>query len=343
MDQIIERFLKEYGYKKRKDILGIILYGSANYHTATKFSDIDLLIITESDTNYKGLTFIKNQKIEYFERNVYDILRKIDNLDKSLDCSLISIFKNGKIIFSKYNTVENIQEDILCQKRRQKKKLINTHSPQFTEFYNMLSETSTSSPMFKYLYYNLLDEIRKEYHRENRYSKLPSTKVLELYSNEEYAQKYYCVNLPPKKFRDLYLLLLTTGYQQQHFQTLLSLLSKKQNQDSERHKKSKQEIKYESTIVNTSLEKYFAHKEEKKEDYASIYYLTLEKIRTLYCDVYGLDSHDIIDNEYDEEFQAGFLQCITTPTDDNIKELFEYVTKPLNMNFKEYKVYELTN
>ena len=96
MNNIVETFLNEKGYRERKDILGIILYGSSIYHTATHFSDIDLLIITENDKNYKGLTYIENQKIEYFERNIYDILQKIETLDESLDRSLISIFTNGK-------------------------------------------------------------------------------------------------------------------------------------------------------------------------------------------------------------------------------------------------------
>ena len=95
MNRIIEKFLNEKGYKEREDILGIILYGSSTYHTATRFSDMDLLIITENDKNYKGLTYIEDKKIEYFERNIYDILQKVETLDKSLDRSLISIFTNG--------------------------------------------------------------------------------------------------------------------------------------------------------------------------------------------------------------------------------------------------------
>ena len=61
MNRIIEKFLKEKGYRERKDILGIILYGSSAYHTSTRFSDIDLLIITENDKNYKGLTYIEDK------------------------------------------------------------------------------------------------------------------------------------------------------------------------------------------------------------------------------------------------------------------------------------------
>lgn len=343
MNRIIEKFLKEKGYRERKDILGIILYGSSAYHTATRFSDIDLLIITENDKNYKGLTYIEDKKIEYFERNIYDILQKVETLDKSLDCSLISIFTNGEILFNKYNTVENIAEDIQCHDKKVTKKKRTTHSTKFTEFYNLLQKTSKDSPLFNYFYYNLLEEIRKEYHREKGYSKLPTTKILELYSNEEYATKYYCVTLPPREFRDMYLALLTEGYEEEKFKCLLMNLSPKENQESTPYQKSRTEIKYQSTVVNTSLDKYVAHKQEGQKDSTSIYYLTLEKIRCLYCDIQGLNRYDIIDNEYEEEFQTRFFQCLTVPKEEHIIGLFQYVTEPLNMNYREYKVYERTN
>lgn len=343
MDRIIEKFLNAKGYINRKDVLGILLYGSYAYHTATIFSDIDLLIITENEKNYKGLTYIEGKKIEYFERNIYDILQKIETLDKNIDCSLISIFTNGEIIFSKYNTVENITEDILCHENKEPSKKRTTRSTKFTEFYNLLQQTSKDSPLFNYFYYNLLEEIRKEYHREKGYSKLPATKILELYSNEEYAIKYYCVTLPPKEFRDIYLKLLTEGYEKEKLDFLLTKLSPKENQSSTLYKKSRTENKYQSTVVNTSLDKYLAHKEKNKKDSTSIYYITLEKIRSLYCDIQGLNGYDIIDNEYEEEFQTRFFQCLTSPKEEHIRELFQYVTEPLNMNYKEYKVYELTS
>ena len=79
-----------------------------------------------------------------------------------------------------------------------------------------------------------------------------------------------------------------------------------------------------------------AHKQEGQKDSTSIYYLTLEKVRSLYCDIQGLNSYDIINNEYEEEFQTRFLQCLTTPKEENIIGLFQYVTGPLNMNYREY-------
>lgn len=51
----------------------------------------------------------------------------------------------------------------------------------------------------------------------------------------------------------------------------------------------------------------------------------------------------MINNEYEEEFPTRFLQCLIAPKEENIIGLFQYVTGPLNMNYREYKVYERTN
>ena len=87
---IIYNFLDEQDYLNRKEILGIIFYGSSNYKTDTKDSDIDLLIITNDENNYKGVTYVDNKKIEYFEKNVYDLAQKIEELPSNFDCSLES-------------------------------------------------------------------------------------------------------------------------------------------------------------------------------------------------------------------------------------------------------------
>ena len=60
---IIYKFLDEQDYLNRKDILGIIFYGSSNYNTDTKDSDLDLLIITNDENKYKGVTYIDDKKI----------------------------------------------------------------------------------------------------------------------------------------------------------------------------------------------------------------------------------------------------------------------------------------
>lgn len=49
-------------------VLGILFYGSRNQRDFNSYSDIDLLIVTDDTKNYKGVTFIDNIKIEYFEK-----------------------------------------------------------------------------------------------------------------------------------------------------------------------------------------------------------------------------------------------------------------------------------
>ena len=123
--EIILKFLSLYSTKV--NILGIIFYGSSNYGSSDNSSDIDLLFITDGDKNYKGTTYIDGKKIEYFEKNIYYLMDKIDTLDNDYDRSLISIFKNGNIIYSKDDTINYLKEEVLAKSmsfpKKKKKKI----------------------------------------------------------------------------------------------------------------------------------------------------------------------------------------------------------------------------
>lgn len=175
---IIYKFLDEQDYLNRKEILGIIFYGSSNYKTDTKYSDIDLLIITNDENNYKGVTYVDNKKIEYFEKNVYNLAQKIEELPSNFDRSLESIFTNGKVIYDKHKTIENLKDLVLENNEYPRKKKQNKfYSTSFSELKKTFFSTDKTSPYFNYIYYNFLEEIRKEYHIQNGYSKLPVNKI----------------------------------------------------------------------------------------------------------------------------------------------------------------------
>lgn len=137
---IIYKFLDEQDYLNRKEILGIIFYGSSNYKTDTKDSDIDLLIITNDENNYKGVTYVDNKKIEYFEKNVYDLAQKIEELPSNFDRSLESIFTNGKVIYDKHKTIKNLKDLVLENNEYPRKKKQNKfYSTSFSELKKLFS------------------------------------------------------------------------------------------------------------------------------------------------------------------------------------------------------------
>ena len=337
---IIYKFLDEQDYLNRKDVLGIIFYGSSNYKTDTKDSDIDLLIITDDENNYKGVTYIDNKKIEYFEKNVYDLAKKIEELPSNFDRSLESIFTNGKVIYDKHKTIENLKDLVLENNKYPRKKKQNKfYSTSFSELKKAFFSTDKTSPYFNYIYYNFLEEIRKEYHIQNGYSKLPVNKIKKLYENSDYSEKYYCVKLPDIEFRNLYISLLEK-YKEDEFNVLLGKLKRKQTIKNNFHAR-KNNVKYSSTIIHSLIEKIIV-KDTNEKDYLSLYYIALEKIRNLYCNINKLDNS--LDNiyEYDSSFFEIFNDCVSNPSKENITLLFNYLSSKIDIDYKKYKIYELS-
>ena len=337
---IIYKFLDEQDYLNRKEILGIIFYGSSNYKTDTKDSDIDLLIITNDENNYKGVTYVDNKKIEYFEKNVYDLAKKIEELPSNFDRSLESIFTNGKVIYDKHKTIENLKDLVLENNEYPRKKKQNKfYSTSFSELKKTFFSTDKTSPYFNYIYYNFLEEIRKEYHIQNGYSKLPVNKIKKLYENSDYSEKYYCVKLPDIEFRNLYISLLEK-YKEDEFNVLLGKLKRKQTIENNFNVR-KNNVKYSSTIIYSLIEKIIV-KDTNEKDYLSLYYIALEKIRNLYCNINKLDNS--LDNiyEYDSSFFEIFNDCVSNPSKENITLLFNYLSSKIDIDYKKYKIYELS-
>ena len=337
---IIYKFLDEQDYLNRKEVLGIIFYGSSNYKTDTKDSDIDLLIITDDENNYKGVTYIDNKKIEYFEKNVYDLAKKIEELPSNFDRSLESIFTNGKVIYDKHKTIENLKDLVLENNEYPRKKNQNKfYSTSFSELKKTFFSTDKTSPYFNYIYCNFLEEIRKEYHIQNGYSKLPVNKIKKLYENSDYSEKYYCVKLPDIEFRNLYISLLEK-YKEDEFNVLLGKLKRKQTIENNFNVR-KNNVKYSSTIIHSLIEKIIV-KDTNEKDYLSLYYIALEKIRNLYCNINKLDNS--LDNiyEYDSSFLEIFNDCISNPSKENITLLFNYLSSKIDIDYKKYKIYELS-
>lgn len=337
---IIYKFLDEQDYLNRKEILGIIFYGSSNYKTDTKYSDIDLLIITNDENNYKGVTYVDNKKIEYFEKNVYDLAQKIEELPSNFDRSLESIFTNGKVIYDKHKTIENLKDLVLENNEYPRKKKQNKfYSTSFSELKKTFFSTDKTSPYFNYIYYNFLEEIRKEYHMQNGYSKLPVNKIKKLYENSDYSEKYYCVKLPDVGFRNLYISLLEK-YKEDEFNVLLGKLKRKQTIKNNFNVR-KNNVKYSSTIIYSLIEKIIV-KDTNEKDYLSLYYIALEKIRNLYCNINKLDNS--LDNiyEYDSSFFEIFNDCVSNSSKENITLLFNYLSSKIDIDYKKYKIYELS-
>jgi len=339
---IVLKFINKYTTKD--DILGVIFYGSANYKTNTIQSDIDLMFITNGDKNYKGTIYIDGKRVEYFEKNIYYLIEKQEELQFGFDRSLVSIFKNGDIIYSVNGVVEYLKEEILANEQNfSLKRKYKTNDKLSVEFFEYIDSMTTTNNYFWYIYYNLLEFIRKRYHEENGFSKLPSMKTCKLYSNPTYAKEFYCVTLPDQQFIDLYLDLIVNGYRKDKLNLICSLIHTKVN-DNKYKNYSKVELKYLSTIINNMVDKTIYYLKQGETYALSCYYITLDRIRRLYCYMNRIDTDfNLFGEDYDIKFIELFNLCINDEMkEQNLKQLFDYVVQSLNMDYKNYKILELT-
>lgn len=342
---IISKFINQ--IPSKDNILGIIFYGSYKYHTNNSQSDIDLLLITNDDYNYKGVTYIDGIKIEFFEKNIYSLIEKLDNQEFNYNRFLTSVFKNGSIIYSKNSSMEFLKEQILEQQHNYStnRNFKYDYYNDFNFYYNNFISISPDSNLFMYFYFNLLESIRKIYHRENGYSEIPSLKVRKLYSNLEYASKYYCVELPNQEFINLYLDLVDNGYQEEKLESLVSLIHYKDcTNENEFLYYSKKELKSISAVVKNAVDKSSYYIENKTPEEFYSYYITLEKIRKLYCNINHIKNDvEILNENYDNKFIDLFGSCISEVDKvSSLNNLFDYVSAPLQMDYKDYKILELS-
>lgn len=326
----------------KSHILGIIFYGSCRYKTNNPSSDIDLLLITDEEKNTKGTIYIEDRKVEFFEKNIFSLIEKINQLNYSLDRSLMSIFKNGEILYSKNNTIEFIKEEVLSKienPSRIKNASSNTNDIVF--YKSEIERLESDNPLFLYYYYNLLEVVRQEYHQQYGYSKLPTMKVYDLYSNPDYAKDFYCVDLPKTDFRNKFLHLIKNGYDKDKLDDLLNKISIQEQADSYGFSfYSKNKIIYFSTVVKNAVDKSNYYLECNRPDSLFCYYNALNKTRRLYDNINGIEQQiDLMKADYDSEFLSLLSSHIRKP--QSLESLFETVSKPLDIDYKNYKVLEL--
>ncbi len=335
--EVINEFIKNEKYSQRKDILGIIFYGSSKYETATTNSDIDLLVITYQDINYKGVRTIDNKRIEFFEKSFSAILENLEELAFSQDASLISIFQNGELVYGDEISYNYLKEQLNIPKRIPKLK----NKSKIKSYLNILNEVTDDSYK-NYLYYNIVDLIRKKYHEENGYNQISGQKASKLYQDKEYAQKFYNLKLPDQEFIKLYLLAINSEYKKDILDNLLSRVSYTEELPTTYHHTSKKYLKSYSTVVESSLTRTATEFSNSSENMINSYYLTAEKIRILYCLANNIN-YDInyFGEEYDSEFTRLFDKAIKEISLANIIDLFNFASKNIAIDYKNYKILDL--
>jgi predicted nucleotidyltransferase len=212
MLEIIEDFLKIKKYTNNKNVTGIILYGSYVQNFEGTHSDIDLLIVFHDESekiNRKGYKLYKNNKFEYFEKNLKYLYKRADDDYKNGEDTLYSIVTTGNILLDKEGEILELKNYIsekykdgcaICS-IEEKKYLAVELKICIDRLINMFKRKSS----YMNIYYGIvLNKIVYFYSKIQGTSNIQSSKIFEIYKNNEIAKRQN-KTLPDREFMNGYI------------------------------------------------------------------------------------------------------------------------------------------
>lgn len=201
LEELLKKFLEKTEYDKNPQIKAIVAYGSRVRKTNKENSDLDILVITSQNKNYKSGMVIEGIKVDC---NIYSVNDLFDiAYDKKLanNTYFESVLKSGKVL--KDNGILGELEDYLQEisnTKSRKKKLSLDAVNEIKDMYDNFTNTKSS-----YWYYNLLEKLRMAYNYLKNCSYISMVKVYDIFSNRDFYQDAYSVSLPDESFVTLFL------------------------------------------------------------------------------------------------------------------------------------------
>lgn len=325
----------------KNNISTIIIYGSRVTGTNKKNSDIDLYITTYESNHLIGRIQLDNILLEYHTVPVAEI-NKIspDDIQKNLDRSLYSILTTGEIIYRNDDTyiIDDIIEQLKMRAtRKRNKKSSHRNNNLALEWFYMYQSINNKNPNIKsYIYYNLIESIRRFDSDENSYDSIPAFKFFELIQNDM-KRKSYCLERIPNKE---YLSMMKHAIEIESINNpFFQKFSGKENYQSNEELKiaSNENIKHKMVIIKNAIER--VQSSLGTFYYKYYYYVLLEKIRYLYM-LIKEESPNILDFDFNRQDEFGnlFLKCINDLNISSLKELFAIILKQDDIDFNNYKI-----
>ncbi len=236
----ITKFIEEMGYISDEHFLGAIVYGSSLTGFDTETSDIDLHIIYDnSDPNriIRGESLVDGKKIEYFEKPIEDIYLMAENEFLNQNNASFSIIGKGEIVYETDGVLTNLQKYVINRFKDnlppldidEAREQISIIDNKIQKLENLVKE---DSPYFNHYYHIVLEKMRKTHHRIIGISKIPTSKVHKIYTDEAYRKSTYKTN-PEPDFVEDYLKLVTQSTDKKQMLESLKLFYEKVKQNVE--------------------------------------------------------------------------------------------------------------
>ena len=188
----LNKFIDDMNYLKNDEVEGIIFYGSFHTGTYNEFSDIDLMILYDDDSDInqiKGFKTVNGLQVEYYERTVSKVYERANSDYMKCEDSLLSIVGYGEVIFDRNGKVKELRDYVLEKYQRPLPGYIKQEA-----LYEIAACKKSvlaceelrvqNDPYFDNYYFLSVEKIRVFYHRLKGFSNLSQTKVYKLYTNE---------------------------------------------------------------------------------------------------------------------------------------------------------------
>lgn len=210
--KIIDEFVKTMGYNQNSHFLGIYFYGSSLTGFANDYSDVDLHVVfddTDKSHIYRGVCFISNKKIEYFEKCISDLYLSIDNDFPERNIAWHSMLGKSMILYDKSGELKKLQNYTLKKYGNGLPKLDEQDAMEYIAIINNRLEKLKRAYIenkdnFYHLYHLTIEKIRRLYHAINGYPRINTSKIYKIYKNDEYRKSYYRGDFVSEDFKNMY-------------------------------------------------------------------------------------------------------------------------------------------
>ena len=217
----INKFIDEMGYINNPHFLGVYFYGSSYSGFAENDSDIDLHVIFDDFDKthiYRGVHFIENTKIEYFEKCISDLYLSVDNDIKERNIAWHSMLATSYIVYDKTGELAELQKYTLNAYKKGLPKLDEQDTYEYISIIDnrmqkLKKAYEQNSPHFYHLYHITIEKIRRFYHSINGLPRINTSKIYKIYQNDEYRKSYYPGKFVSQEFKDIYFDLINPNIQ----------------------------------------------------------------------------------------------------------------------------------
>lgn len=220
-EKAIDIFLES--WRSRDDVIGAVVCGSYVTGKPSPHSDIDVHIILCDDVNWRERRniIVEGYLIEYFANPPKQIEKYFEEDYKSLRPHSMVQFLTGKIIFDKYNKVNELKDKAKIWFDKKYKELSDT-SVELMKYHiwdtlDNLSDCYEQDRIdFNFVYYNSLKILFEEYSKYLRVEIIPFYQISRYISDTYFKEKYLTNDFPDKYFVKKFLYALNDNEKGKH-------------------------------------------------------------------------------------------------------------------------------